>query len=45
MKAELWKKIDELFAVTMASFVQQSGRASWNVARGNSMDAQHYRRT
>jgi len=25
MKAELWKKIGELFAVTMASFVQQPG--------------------
>jgi hypothetical protein len=25
MKAELWKKIDELFAVTKASFVQQHG--------------------
>jgi hypothetical protein len=25
MKADLWKKIDELFAATMASFVQQHG--------------------
>ena len=25
MKADLWKKIDQLFAVTMASFVQQHG--------------------
>lgn len=36
MKAELWKSIDELFAVTWLPSSSNMGHAPWDVTRGNS---------